>query len=68
MIITFNDKKHGHSFNAAHEAICTLANSQGFYSRILRDMREQSWMPLHELTAKYYFDTPLDFIMFIEGQ
>lgn len=66
MIRYFNDRKHGHSFNVAHDAILMLAQSQGFYSRMKEDMENQRWEPLFELTKNNYFDTMLDFILFVE--
>lgn len=66
MMFTFEDKKHGHSFMVAHDAILMLANSQGFYGRILRDMEDQNWEPLYELTKNHHFEDTLDFVMFVE--
>lgn len=66
MLYTFNDRKHGHSFNSAYSAICTLANSQGFYGRMKAELEEQNWKPLIDLTAENYFEDMLDFILFIE--
>lgn len=66
MVREFVNKKHGHSFNVAYDAILMLAQSQGFYSRMKETLEMQAWTPLYELTKDNYFDDALDFIMFVE--
>ena len=68
MLYTFTDKKHGHSFNVAYSTICTLANSQGIYSRMRAELEAENWKPLYDLTIDNYFEDALDFILFIEQQ
>lgn len=62
----FVNEQHGHSFMTAYDLINTMANSQGFYSRLLYDMIDNDWEPLYELTMEVYFEEPLEFIMYIE--
>ena len=66
MLFEFTNNQHSHSFKVAHDTIVQLSYSQGFYSRMRRDMEESEWVPLYELTSHVEFNEPLDFILYIE--
>ena len=55
------------SFDIAKSTIESLANSQGFYSRLKMHMEETEWMPLWDLCADHEFNDAIEFILYLEA-